>query len=111
MPRRAGRFTVALAAVALSLLGAGCSQGPGSSAPTTSTTRATTTTTVGPAGAWSKPIPIAANANLSVVSCPAPSSCVIGSTVGQTYRLFLDKVSSLGSPVPSPAPQGVAYLS
>ena len=77
----------------------------------TTTTRATTTTTAGPAGTWSKAIRVAANTNLSVVSCPAPSSCVMGSTTGQTYRLFFDKVSALGPAVPSPSPQGVAYLS
>jgi len=116
VPRRLrqGPFWAALAAVALLFLAAGCSQTPGSSsAPTTktTTTRATTTTTAGPAGTWSKAIRVAAGADLSVVSCPAPSSCVMGSTTGQTYRLYLEKVSALGAPVPSPSPQGAAYLS
>ena len=71
----------------------------------------TTTTTAGPAGTWSKAIRVAANTNLSVVTCTAPSSCVMGSAGGQTYRLFLDKISALGPAVPSPSPQGVAYLS
>jgi hypothetical protein len=106
-------LAAALAVAALSFLAAGCSQGPGSSSASTTTThaRATTTTTTGPAGTWSSPIHIAANTNLSVVTCPAPTSCVMGSTTGQTYRLFLDKVSPLGTPVPSPSPQGVSYVS
>ena len=84
--RRSGAVTAALAAVALAFLAAGCSQSrPGPRArptTTTTTTRATTTTTAGPAGTWSKAIRVAADTNLSVVSCPAPSSCVIGSTDG-----------------------------
>ena len=111
MPRRAGPFTAGLAVVALALLVAGCSRSPGSSAPTTVTTHATTPTTVAPAGAWSKPIRVASGADLSVVSCPAPGACVMGSTTGQTYRLYFDTVTALGSPVPSPAPQGAAFLS
>ena len=35
----------------------------------------------------------------------------MGSATGQTYRLFLDKISALGPAVPSPSPQGVAYVS
>ena len=116
MPRRLRQrpFWAALAALALLFLAAGCSQTPGSSsAPTTRTTatRATTTTTTGPSGTWSKAIRVAANANLSVVTCAVPSSCIMGTASGQTYRLFLDKISALGPAVPSPSPQGVAYLS
>ena len=119
MPRRAGPFTAALAPialslVALSLLAAACSQSPGSSsAPTTTTTHGstTTTTTAGPAGTWSKAITIAPGADLSVVSCPAAFTCVMGSTTGQTYRLAFTKVVALGPAVPSPSPQGLAYVS
>ena len=47
--------------------------------PTTTTTHlATTTTTSGPAGTWSKAIPVAPGANLSVVSCPSAGTCVVG---------------------------------
>ena len=117
MPRRSRRrpFWAALAAAR-----ARCSSRPGAVRPQgrrarprrrPRATRATTTTTAGPAGTWSKAISVAANANLSVVTCTAPSSCIMGSTDGQTYRLFLDKVSALGPAVPSPSPQGVAYLS
>jgi hypothetical protein len=112
--QRAGTRTTTLAVVvALSFLAAGCSQShtPNRTTSPSSTPSSTTTTTAGPAGTWSEAIHIAANTNLSVVSCPAPASCVIGSTAGQTYRLFLDKVSALGTPVPNPSPQGVAYLS
>ena len=35
----------------------------------------------------------------------------MGSTTGQTYRLYLEKVIALGAPAPSPSPQGVAFLS
>jgi hypothetical protein len=115
--RRVGPITASLAGVvALSFLAAGCSNSnTPSAAPTTSTTTrataSTTTTTTGPAGTWSKAISVAANTNLSVVTCTAPSACVMGSTTGQTYRLFLDKVTTLGPAVPSPEPQGVAYIS
>jgi hypothetical protein len=115
--RRAGPITASLAAVvALSFLAAGCSNNKsnGAASPTTTTSHATaptTTTTTGPAGTWSKAISVAANTNLSVVTCTAPSACIMGTTTGQTYRLFLDKVSALGPAVPSPSPQGVAYLS
>jgi hypothetical protein len=116
VPRRSGQkpFWAAVAALGLLFFAAGCSQPPGSSsAPTTktTTTRATTTTTAGPTGTWSKAIRVAANTNLSVVTCTAPSACIMGSAGGQTYRLFLDKISALGPAVPSPSPQGVAYLS
>ena len=109
MPRRAGPLAAALAAVALSALASGCSRNPGGSS-VPPTTRATTTT-VAPEGTWSKPIRVAPGANLTVVSCPAPAACLAGSAGGQTYRLFLDKVTPLGPAVPSPAPQGVSYLS
>ncbi len=100
-----------LAVVALSLLVAGCAKGAGSAGGTTTTTRPPTTTTTGPAGSWSSAIHVAAGADLSVVTCTAPASCIMGSTTGQTYRLFLDKISPLGAPVPSPSPQGNAYMS
>ncbi|HEX4126637.1 MAG TPA: hypothetical protein VHX67_03565 [Acidimicrobiales bacterium] len=113
--RRGGPIASTLGAVvALAFLAAGCSQSPSSSSSAnTTTTRAVpaTTTTTGPAGTWSKAIKVGPNANLSVVSCPAPLSCLMGSTTGQTYRLFLEKVSALDAPVPSPSPQGDAYLS
>ncbi len=113
MPRRAGPLSAALGVAVLVFVAAGCSQSPGSSsAPTTtSTTHSTTTTTAGPAGSWSKAISVAANADLSVVSCPAPLSCVMGSTTGQTYRLAFAKVSPLGAAVPSASPPGSSYLS
>lgn len=115
--RRAGPITASLAAVvALAFLAAGCSQskGPNASGAGSTTTRATastTTTTVGPVGTWSKAISVAPNTNLSIVTCTAPSACIMGSTTGQTYRLFLNKVSALGPAVPSPSPQGEAYIS
>jgi hypothetical protein len=112
--RRVGSITASLAAVAaLSFLAAGCSNSttPSAAPTTTRATAPSTTTTTGPAGTWSKAISVAANTNLSVVTCAAPSACIMGSTTGQTYRLVLDKVSALGPAVPSPSPQGVAYLS
>ena len=71
----------------------------------------TTPTTVAPAGTWSKALRIAPGANLSVVSCPAVGTCVMGSAAGQTYRLYIEKVTALGPPVPSPSPQGGSFLS
>jgi hypothetical protein len=115
--KRAGPVTAALAVAALTFIAAGCSsQSPSSSSANTSTTAAgptapTTTTTTGPAGSWSKAISVAPNTDLSVVTCTAPSACIMGSTTGQTYRLFLNKVSALGPAVPSPSPQGEAYIS
>ena len=112
----AATATAAAAVVVLALLAAGCSQskGPNASGAGSTTTRApasSTTTTVSPAGTWSKAISVAPKTDLSVVTCTAPGACIIGSATGQTYRLFLDKVSALGPAVPSPSPQGVAYIS
>jgi hypothetical protein len=111
---RAGPLAAALAVAALSALAVGCSRAPGStSALTTTTTTAhgTVPTTIPPAGAWSKPIRVAPGADLAVASCAAAGSCLVGSTTGQTYRLFLEKVAPLGPALPNPSPQGVSYLS
>jgi len=107
----AGRLGAVAAAAALALLVAGCGgASTGSGAPTTTTAKATTTTTTGPAGSWSKAIPMAPGADLSVVSCPAAGVCLAGSTAGQTFELFYDKVTPLGPPVPAPSPQGASFL-
>lgn len=114
MRRRAGPFTAGLAVVALSVLAVGCSRTPAgtSGAPTPPTSvHATTPTTPPPAGPWSAALRVAPGADLTVVSCAAPASCVVGSSAGQTYRLFYEKVAALGPAVPAPSPQGVAYLS
>ncbi len=110
MRGRAGPLAAALAAVALSLLTVGCSRTRDGSRASTTTVPATTTTTVAPAGAWSKPVRVAPGANLTVVSCPAPGACLVGSASGQTYRLTFGETALLGPVVPSPSPQGVAYL-
>ena len=106
-----GRLGAVAAAAAFALLVAGCGgASTGSGAPTTTTAKATTTTTTGPAGSWSKAIPMAPGADLSVVSCPAAGVCLAGSTAGQTFELFYDKVTPLGPPVPAPSPQGASFL-
>ena len=107
MRRRAHRVAAALAVAALAVLAAGCS----------STSRRAATAPrpdthdddrrqddhddrarragrhVVQAPSTSQP-----GTDLSVVSCPSPGVCLIGSTTGQTYRLFLDKVTALGPP-------------
>ena len=97
MRRRAAPVAVALAAAAFAVLAAGCSAKPNGTTPpqagatTSSTAKTTTSLAPGPAGTWSKAIPVAAGANLSVVSCPSPGVCLAGSTTGQTYRLSFDE--------------------
>ena len=44
------------------------------------------------------------DANLSVVSCAAPSACVMGSSTGQTYRLYLERSWRSAPPCRRPAP-------
>jgi hypothetical protein len=62
------------------------------------------------AGTWSKPVTIAAGADLSVVSCPVASFCLAGTMNGQSYRLNAGQASLIGPVGPAPAPQGGSYL-
>jgi hypothetical protein len=108
---RAALIGAALAAIAA--LASGCSGGTAGSeaASTTTSAHRTTSTTTPPVGFWSKPLAVAPGSALSVVSCPSVGTCVIGSASGETYRLFFERSSPLGPAVPSPSPQGTAYLS
>jgi len=83
------------------------SSGPSQS---TSTTASTTSTTIPGAGVWSKAIPLAAGAVLTVVSCPSAGICVAGSSAGQSYKLLNGTATTIGPVGSAPAPQGVSYL-
>ena len=115
--RRAGPITAALAALALSLARGRCGQSRSAGLDERRTDhhphhRGHHHDHDGPAGTWSKAISGRRRANLSVVSCAAPAICLIG--IGHRARptaCASPRSPRLALPVPSPSPQGVAYVS
>jgi hypothetical protein len=106
---------LALVLVAGAALVAGCSNGPApKAAPKPAPKASTTTSSTGVpdtgAGVWSKSVPLAPRANLSVVSCAVVGLCLAASTTGQSYRMSNGSVSSLGPVGSAPSPQGASYL-
>ena len=96
-------FTV-VALAAVSLVASSCSSSPSHSGAPTGSTQSTTSTTSGPAGNWSKAVPITAGANLTTISCPSAGTCLVGDANGNTYRLALYTAKALGPALPSAAP-------
>ena len=109
--RPPGGVRLALGLVTGVVLLAGCSS---PSTPSSTKRSTTTTSTTAPpdsgAGVWSKAVPLAAGANLSVVSCAVAGICVAGSTAGQSYRLADGKAGTIGPVGAAPSPQGASYL-
>ena len=96
----------------VALLAGGCAgtAGHAARAPTAAGAPRRSTTTLPPAGAWSGAIRVAPGADLSVVSCGASGSCLVGSVAGASYRLSGRAVVALPPAVASPAPQGPSWL-
>ena len=103
---------LALVLVAGAALVAGCSNGPAPKAAPKAAPSTTSSTGVPDTGAglWSKAVPLAPRANLSVVSCAVVGLCLAASTTGQSYRMSNGSVSSIGPVGSAPSPQGVSYL-
>ncbi len=109
-PVRPARLALILVAGAAFV--AGCSNGPAPKAAPKSAPTTTSTTGVPDTGAglWSKAVPLAPHADLSVVSCGVVGLCLAASTTGQSYKMANGTVSAIGPVGSAPSPQGASYL-
>jgi len=113
--RRAASRLATLTCAALAMVASACAGPSGHEAAATTTTRARGTSEPAPAlprhAARPVAVRVAPGADLSVVSCGTPGSCVIGSAGGRSYRLIGKSVTALVPAVASPSPQGASWLS